>query len=54
MASATFTEAAISMAILVAAVVFFGWLAAKIYRIGVMMYGKPMKLTAIVKAALRR
>jgi ABC-2 type transport system permease protein len=53
MASATFGEAAVSLAILAASVIFFGWLAAKVYRIGVMMYGKPMKLTAVVKAALR-
>ncbi|MDR2162914.1 MAG: ABC transporter permease [Clostridiales Family XIII bacterium] len=53
MASATFVEATIAVAILVVSVVFFGWLAAKVYRVGVMMYGKPMKLTAVVKAALR-
>ncbi|MDR1495609.1 MAG: ABC transporter permease [Clostridiales Family XIII bacterium] len=53
MASATFSEAAIALAILVAAVIFFGWLSAKIYRVGVMMYGKPMKLVSVVKAALR-
>jgi ABC-2 type transport system permease protein len=50
MASATFTEAAIAVAILIATVVFFGWLAAKIYRVGVMMYGKPMKLREVLKA----
>jgi ABC-2 type transport system permease protein len=53
MAAATFTEAAIAVAILIASVIFFGWLSAKIYRVGVMMYGKPLKLVAVVKAALR-
>jgi ABC-2 type transport system permease protein len=53
MASATFIEAAVALAILIASVIFFGWLSAKIYRVGVMMYGKPMKLVAVVKAALR-
>ncbi|MDR3224864.1 MAG: ABC transporter permease [Clostridiales Family XIII bacterium] len=53
MASATFTEAAIAIVILIATVFFFGWLAAKIYRVGVMMYGKPMKLRAVIKAAVR-
>jgi len=53
MASATFTEAAIAVAILIVTVFFFGWLAAKIYRVGVMMYGKPLKLRAALKAAIR-
>jgi ABC-2 type transport system permease protein len=53
MASATFGDAAIALAILVATAIFMGWLAAKIYRVGVMMYGKPMKLVAALKAALR-
>jgi ABC-2 type transport system permease protein len=53
MASATFTEAAIAVVILIATVFFFGWLAAKIYRVGVMMYGKPLKLRAALKAAIR-
>ncbi|MDR1042776.1 MAG: ABC transporter permease, partial [Clostridiales Family XIII bacterium] len=53
MASATFGDAAIAMAILVASVICVGWLAAKIYRVGVMMYGKPLKLAAALKAALR-
>ncbi|MDQ0497341.1 ABC-type Na+ efflux pump permease subunit [Paenibacillus brasilensis] len=29
-----------SLAILVASILFFGWFAAKIYRTGVLMYGK--------------
>jgi ABC-2 type transport system permease protein len=52
MASATFVEAAIAAGILAASMVFFGWLSAKIYRVGVMMYGKPMKLKAALAAAL--
>jgi ABC-2 type transport system permease protein len=53
MASATFGDAAVALAILVASVICMGWLASKIYRVGVMMYGKPMKLVAVLKAALR-
>jgi ABC-2 type transport system permease protein len=53
MASVTFAEAAVALAILAFSVIFFGWLSAKIYRVGVMMYGKPMKLASVVKAALR-
>jgi ABC-2 type transport system permease protein len=53
MASATFGDAAIALAILIASVICVGWLAAKIYRVGVMMYGKPMKLGAALKMAFR-
>jgi ABC-2 type transport system permease protein len=53
MASATFGDAAIALAILLATAICMGWLAAKIYRVGVMMYGKPMKLVAALKTALR-
>jgi ABC-2 type transport system permease protein len=39
----------ISLALLVLAIVLTCWIAGKIYRVGVMMYGKPMKLGAIIK-----
>jgi ABC-2 type transport system permease protein len=54
LASASFGEAAVAAAILFASMVFFGWLAAKIYRVGVMMYGKPLKLGAVLKAAFNQ
>jgi ABC-2 type transport system permease protein len=53
MASATFGEAAIAVLILVASLIGMGWLAARIYRVGVMMYGKPMKLVSAIKSAVK-
>jgi ABC-2 type transport system permease protein len=53
MASSTFGDAAIALAILVASVICVGWLASKIYRVGVMMYGKPMKLVSALKMAFK-
>ena len=46
-------EVAISIAILAASVVGAGVLSAKIYRVGVLMYGTPPKLSAIIKALKR-
>ncbi len=43
-------EVIISIAILVASVVAVGYAAAKIYRMGVLLYGTPPKLKAILKA----
>jgi len=40
----------LSIAILVAAILFFGWLSAKIYRTGVLMYGKRPSIKEIRKA----
>jgi ABC-2 type transport system permease protein len=54
MGAAGVGEALIAFAILMATVLFFGWLAAKIYRVGIMMYGKPMKLREVLRLALRR
>ncbi|MDR0356783.1 MAG: ABC transporter permease [Clostridiales Family XIII bacterium] len=54
MGEAGYLQSIISLALLAAAVVLFSWVAAKIYRIGVMMYGKPMRLKDIAKAAVQR
>lgn len=43
-------EIAISIAILLLSILFFGWLSAKIYRTGVLMYGKRPSLKELRKA----
>lgn len=43
-------EIAISIAILIASVIGVGVLSAKIYRVGVLLYGTPPKMSAILKA----
>ncbi|MBQ9545574.1 MAG: ABC transporter permease [Clostridia bacterium] len=43
-------EIAVSVAILVASVIGVGVISAKIYRMGVLLYGTPPKLSAILKA----
>lgn len=50
MTSVAWYEIAISVAILVLSVVGIGVLAAKIYRMGVLMYGTPPKMKEIIKA----
>jgi ABC-2 type transport system permease protein len=42
-------EIAASVALLLAAMAAIGWLAAKIYRLGVLLYGKPPKPGEIFK-----
>ncbi len=46
-------EIVISMAILAGSVVGIGVLSAKIYRVGVLMYGNPPKLGALLKSILK-
>ncbi|OUN00097.1 MAG: ABC transporter permease [Paenibacillaceae bacterium ZCTH02-B3] len=43
-------EIALSIGILLASILLFGWLAAKIYRVGVLMYGKRPSIKELVKA----
>ena len=50
MSTVAWYEIAISIAVLVGSVVGIGILAAKIYRIGVLLYGTPPKLSAIIDA----
>jgi len=47
--AATVWEAAIGLAVLFAGVCVIAWLAAKIYRTGVMMYGQAPKLSTVFK-----
>ena len=46
-------EVILSMAILAGSTVGIGVIAAKIYRLGVLMYGKPPKITSLVKMIFR-
>ena len=50
MSSVPFYEIIISIAILIVSVLGIGVLSAKIYRVGVLLYGTPPKLSAIIKA----
>lgn len=43
-------EIVLSIGILFASILFIGWLAAKIYRVGVLMYGKRPSIKEIIKA----
>lgn len=43
-------EVGLSIAILIVSIGFFGWLSAKIYRVGVLMYGKRPSLKEVRKA----
>ncbi len=50
MSTVPFYEIAASIAILILSVLGVGFVSAKIYRAGVVLYGTPPKLTAIIKA----
>ena len=50
MSTVPWYEIAISVVILIASVIAVGVISAKIYRIGVLLYGTPPKLGAIIKA----
>ncbi len=50
MTSVPMYEILISIGILIASVIGIGFVSAKIYRIGVLLYGTPPKFTAIIKA----
>ena len=54
MGSVAFYEIAISILILIGSVLGIGLLSAKIYRLGVLLYGKPPKLSTLIKAALTK
>ena len=53
MSTVPWYEIAISISILVATTFGIGILSAKIYRVGVLLYGTPPKLAAIIKAVLK-
>jgi len=49
MGSVSNMEVAISLGILLATTLFTGWLASKIYRMGTLMYGNPVKIRTVLK-----
>lgn len=53
MSSVAWYEIAISIVVLVATAVGIGALSAKIYRVGVLMYGTTPKFSAVIKAVLK-
>ena len=53
MSSVAFYEIIISIAVLIASTVGVGVLSAKIYRVGVLLYGTPPKISTIIKTVLK-
>lgn len=54
MSTVAWYEIAVSIAILIASTVGIGILSAKIYRVGVLLYGTPPKFSAILKAVFAK
>lgn len=54
MSSVAWYEIAVSIALLIGSTVGIGFVSAKIYRVGVLMYGTSPKLKAIIKAIRRK
>ena len=50
MGTATTIQAIISIIILIISIIGVGYLAVAIYRIGILMYGKPPKFNEIIRA----
>jgi ABC-2 type transport system permease protein len=54
MSTVAWYEILASIAILIASAVFIGFLAAKIYRVGVLLYGTPPKIGTLLKMVFRK
>lgn len=54
MSSVPVHEILLSVALLIGTTVFVGILSARIYRVGVLLYGKPPKLTTLIKTVLKK
>ncbi len=54
MSTVAWYEIAASIAILIGSTVGIGILSARIYRVGVLLYGKPPKITTILKAVFKK
>ncbi len=54
MSTVAWYEIAISIAILIASVVGVGFISAGIYRVGVLLYGKPPKITTLLKTVFKK
>lgn len=53
MSTVAWYEIALSIVILIGSTVGIGFLAAKIYRVGVLMYGNSPKITSIIKNLIK-
>lgn len=54
MSAVAWYEILVSVAILIASTVGIGFVSAKIYRVGVLLYGTPPKLSAILKTVFKK
>lgn len=54
MSTVPFHEIAISIAVLIASVIGVGFISAKIYRVGVLLYGNKPNIGSIIKAVLKK
>lgn len=54
MSTVPFHEIAISIAILIVSAIGIGFISAKIYRVGVLLYGNKPKIGSIIKAVLKK
>jgi ABC-2 type transport system permease protein len=54
MSTVAWYEIAISVAILVASTVGIGVASAKIYRVGVLLYGMPPKFSTLIKTVFKK
>jgi ABC-2 type transport system permease protein len=54
MSTVAWYEIALSIAILIGSTFGIGVLSAKIYRVGVLLYGTPPKIGAIIKAVFNK
>ena len=54
MSTVAWYEIAISIAILIASTIGIGILSAKIYRVGVLLYGMPPKIGTILKTVFKK
>ena len=54
MSTVPWYEILISMMILVASTVGIGFVAAKVYRVGVLLYGMPPKMSTILKTVFKK
>jgi ABC-2 type transport system permease protein len=54
MSTVAWYEIAISIAILIGSTVGIGVLSARIYRVGVLLYGTPPKIGTIIKNVLKK
>ena len=53
MSTVAWYEIAISIAVLIASTVGVGFISAKIYRVGVLLYGTPPKIGSVIKAVFK-